>query len=343
MSSRRANVDGKPPIGPLGERRRWSPRAATKTQARAPTDPRQPTATVCRMARGPPGGFRHREGVGLNPLDAVVHDLCRYIDAHADEKLSLADLATRAGYSPAHLQKAFKALVGSSPREYQKAVRMRHLKEVLRGGEPPLPATFRAGFGSPSRVYEDLPRTLGMTPGQYQKGGATITIHWATTTTPLGLMTMGATERGLCFLELGDNEAELVDKLKAEFPRATVQPMPEESAPLFAQWQAALGDFFDGKAPLSALPVDLVGTAFQIAVWRFLQSIPPGTVASYAEVAEAIGHPKAVRAVGTACGRNRIAILVPCHRVIRGDGQLGGYRWGLERKIRLLEIERGRP
>jgi len=278
----------------------------------------------------------------VNPIDAAVHDLCRYLEAHSEERIRLADLATRAGYSPSHLQKAFTNLVGSSPKEYQKAARVRRLKEDLRTGELPLPAVFGAGFGSPSRVYEDLPRTLGMTPGQYQKGGAKMVIHWTTTPSPLGLMAMAASDRGLCFLQFGDDEADLFAKLGAEFPLATLRSMPPESAPQFAQWQAALDEFFEGKATLAALPLDLVGTAFQIAVWRFLQSIPPGKTATYAEVAVAIGRPKAVRAVGTACGRNTIALLVPCHRVIRGDGQLGGYRWGLERKQRLLNAEGGR-
>ena len=275
-----------------------------------------------------------------SPMEAVVHDLCRYIEAHAQEPLRLTDLANRAGYSAAHLQKAFTALIGSSPKEYQKALRLQKLKEGLREGEAPLPAVFGAGFGSPSRVYEDLPRTLGMTPGQYRKGAAEMVIHWALTTTPMGLMAMGATELGLCFLQFGDSEDELGTRLKNEFPQARLEPMPAESKPLFAQWEASLSDFFDGKAGLAALPLDLRGTAFQVAVWRFLQSVPSGATATYAEVAQAVGRPKAVRAVASACGRNRIALAVPCHRVIRGDGNLAGYRWGVDRKRRLLDRER---
>ena len=275
-----------------------------------------------------------------SPMEAVVHDLCRYLEAHADKPLRLNDLANRAGYSAAHLQKAFTALVGSSPKEYQKALRLRRLKEGLREGEPPLPAVFGAGFGSPSRVYEDLPRTLGMTPGQYRKGAAEMVIHWATTTTPLGLMAMGATAVGLCFLQFGDSHDDLKARLENEFPQARLEPMPAESRPLFAQWEAALGDFFNGKASLTALPLDLKGTAFQVAVWRFLQSVPSGKTATYAEVAQAVGRARAVRAVASACARNRVTLAVPCHRVIRGDGTLAGYRWGVERKRRLLDRER---
>ena len=165
-------------------------------------------------------------------------------------------------------------------------------------------------------------------------------IHWAVTTTPMGLMAMGATAVGLCFLQFGDSESDLRISLESEFPQAQLEPMPAGSKALFAQWESALGDFFDGKATLAALPLDLRGTAFQVAVWRFLQSVPSGTTATYTEVAQAIGRPRAVRAVASACAHNRIALAVPCHRVIRGDGNLAGYRWGVERKRRLLDRER---
>lgn len=283
--------------------------------------------------------FRPTTAPASSPLEAVVHELCRYIEAHADETLALSDLASRAGYSPAHLQKAFTALVGSSPKAYQKAWRLRRLKANLRDGAELLPAVLGAGFGSPSRVYEDLPRTLGMTPGQYQKGAAPLVIRWAVTTTPLGLMALGATPLGLCFLQFGDTVEALRAMLEAEFPRARLEPMPPEARPLFTQWEAALAAFFAGKASLATLPLDLRGTAFQIAVWRFLQSIPSGQTATYSQVAAGVGRPRAVRAVAAACAHNRIALAVPCHRVIRGDGNLAGYRWGLDRKSRLLNLE----
>ncbi len=273
-------------------------------------------------------------------IETVVHELCRYIEAHADEPLRLGDLAAHAGYSAAHLQKAFTALVGSSPKEYQKALRLQRLKAGLKEGEALLPAVFGAGFGSSSRVYEDIPRNLGMTPGQYRKGAAQMVIHWAVTTTPLGPMAMGATALGLCFLQFGDSPEDLEARLGREFPHARLEPMPGESKPLFAQWEAALSEFFEKKASLAALPLDLRGTAFQVAVWKFLQSVPAGQTATYAEVAAAIGRPRAVRAVAAACAHNRVALAVPCHRVIRGDGALAGYRWGVERKRRLLEWER---
>lgn len=272
-------------------------------------------------------------------IEPVIHEVCRYIEAHLEEPLTLDTLAAVSGYSPAHLQREFVALIGSSPRVYQKALRLKRLKDGLRAGLPPLPAMLDAGFGSPSRVYGDLERTLGMTPGQYRDGAPQLKIGWASVRTPLGLMVLGATDRGICFLQFGDSEPALVKVLGDEFPRAEIVSMPESSGPQFVLWERAINGFFERHGTLGGLPLDLKGTAFQLAVWKFLQTIPLGETTSYAEVAAAIGRPRAVRAVAAACSRNRVALMVPCHRVIRGDGALAGYRWGLDRKKRLLDWE----
>ena len=201
----------------------------------------------------------------------------------------------------------------------------------------------QAGFGSGSRVYERASTRLGMTPGQYRKGGAGVEISWATTSTALGLLMMAATDRGLCSIQMGDSERVLLRQLTAEFPNAVITPMqPRSKAPRnqFRAWMLALAAHLEKSQALPELPLDIRGTAFQMQVWNYLLRIPAGELRSYTEVAQAIGRPAAVRAVASACAKNRIAIIVPCHRVIRGDGGLGGYRWGLARKRTLIEQER---
>jgi AraC family transcriptional regulator of adaptative response/methylated-DNA-[protein]-cysteine methyltransferase len=273
-------------------------------------------------------------------IERRIAQLCRYIDAHADEVLSLEALGRRAAMSPGHLQRRFKELVGVSPRQYQEAGRLRRLKQDLREGEPVSQAIYGAGFGSVSRVYERAARTLGMTPRQYRAGGAGIELSYAAADTPLGLLMMAASDRGLVFVQFGASEAALSGQLRIEFPRAALSAMdPAQHAP-FAVWMRALCAYLSGQRRPLDLPLDLRGTAFQLRVWRCLQQIPYGELRSYGEVAQAIGAPKAVRAVASACAANRVALAVPCHRVIRGDGGLGGYRWGLDRKRSLLDRER---
>ncbi len=179
-----------------------------------------------------------------------------------------------------------------------------------------------------------------MTPKQYRKGGENVEISYATADTPLGMIMIGATDRGLCFLEFGDSSQELLESLEQEYPAATRVPMSEPYSAQFTGWMQALAGYLEGERALSKMPLALHGTAFQLKVWRYLQTIPPGSVQSYTEVAEAIGQPTSARAVANACGANRIAVVIPCHRVIRGDGSLGGYRWGLDRKRALLDTER---
>lgn len=272
-------------------------------------------------------------------LAEKVRALCRHIETHSDETLNLAALGREAGVSPFHLQRSFKAIVGVTPREYAEACRLKALRRGLRERTSVTEAIHGAGYGSGSRVYERAASRLGMTPGQYRRGGEGVEISWAVQRTALGLLMMAATDRGLCSVQMGDSERVLLRELAAEFPGAALRPMPPRGREQLRSWMRALAAHLDRNEPLPGLPLDIRGTAFQMKVWNYLLRIPPGAVHSYTEVAQAIGHPAAVRAVAGACARNRIAIVVPCHRVLRGDGGLGGYRWGLERKRALLGRE----
>lgn len=267
--------------------------------------------------------------------------LCRHIEANAQESLTLAELSRVAGVSAHHLQRRFTAAVGISPKQYQDACRLGTLRQQLRTGLRVSDAIQEAGFGSDSRVYEKSNAQLGMTPAQYAKGGAGLAISWATQKTSLGLLMLAATDRGICSVQLGDSRDALLAGLQQEFPRAAITPMPASAATQFARWMQTLQALLDGSRAEAGLPLDIGGTAFQRRVWQYLQKIPCGETRSYAQVAAAIGAPGSARAVGTACGSNRIALLIPCHRVLRGDGGDGGYRWGIERKRELLRRERG--
>lgn len=277
--------------------------------------------------------------------------LARSIIARADEPWPLATMAAAFGLSPSAFQRRFSAVVGLSPKALQDAARLGRLKSGLRAGSPVTDAILEAGFGSTSRVYGEAPRDLGMTLSAYRHGAAGEHIHWAVRETRLGWLAMAATARGVCFAQFGTSPSALEAALAREFPKAARVESAANSAsrngpgtdedvraPLDA-WIDALDDHLSRSAPAPDLPLDLRGTAFQVRVWRFLQGIPLGETRSYADVAQAIGAPKATRAVGTACGANRVAVLVPCHRVLRGDGGLGGYRWGLDRKRALLAAE----
>lgn len=283
---------------------------------------------------------RRRPAATTDPVTARIEALCRHIERHADETLSLEALARRAHLSPFHLQRRFKAVTGVTPRQYQEACRLRRLKQGLREGAEVSRAIYDAGFGSASRVYERVGTRLGMTPKQYRAGGQGIAISWAMSRTPLGLLMMGATDRGLCFVQFGEDEAELLGRLRQEYPGAQLQAMPDARRAEFERWMQALGRHLDGSQRALQLPLDVRGTAFQMKVWAYLQQIPYGELRSYSEVARAIGEPRAVRAVASACGANQVALLIPCHRVIRGDGGMGGYKWGLERKRALIDRER---
>ena len=254
----------------------------------------------------------------------------------AEGVLTLAELSKRVGVSPFHLQRLFKRATGLSPREYQSARRMQHVKHGLRKGDDVTTALYDAGFGSPSRLYEKAGQQLGMTPGVYRRGGAGMTIQVAIVPSPLGRLLVATTSRGLCAVRFGENAAELERELREEFRAAEIE---RDDAALQPYLQPLLSSLRGEKVTID-LPLDVRATAFQKKVWDALREIPAGETRSYSEVARAIGDPKAVRAVATACASNPVALAVPCHRVVRSDGQLAGYRWGIERKKKLLERER---
>jgi AraC family transcriptional regulator, regulatory protein of adaptative response / methylated-DNA-[protein]-cysteine methyltransferase len=275
-----------------------------------------------------------------DPNTARIRQICDYIRSHSDDSLQLSDLSAQAGLSRFHFQRSFKAVVGLTPRQYVEACRMEELKGQLRAKSSVTDAIYEAGFGSSSRVYERVDTRLGMTPAQYREGGKNISISYVAVESPLGRMMVGATDRGLCFVQFSDNDRDLVEMLRAEYPAAQLEPMTEPYPRQFESWMKALSDHLRGQEPRLDLPLDLRATAFQMKVWQYLQSIPYGSVQSYSEVAAGMGRPTAARAVARACATNRVALVIPCHRVIRGTGELGGYRWGIERKRVLIDRER---
>ncbi|SEW14159.1 AraC family transcriptional regulator, regulatory protein of adaptative response / methylated-DNA-[protein]-cysteine methyltransferase [Luteibacter sp. 329MFSha] len=259
-----------------------------------------------------------------------------------DGPTDLASLAAVAGLSPTHLQRAFRRRYGLSPAEYARARRFDQLREALRDGAAVTDAVYEAGFGSGSRVYEESDRRLGMTPASYRAGGAGASIRYTTTTTPLGRLLVATTAKGICSVTLGADDAELEARLGDEFPYATRERVDEGREEwldaVIARVAHELG-WSDADAP-TLPPLDVAATAFQWRVWDALTRIPRGETLSYGELAAALGVPNAARAIGRACGSNRLALLVPCHRIIREDGSLGGWRWGLEIKQQLLATER---
>ena len=254
----------------------------------------------------------------------------------------LASLARVAGLSPTHLQRAFRRRYGVSPAEYARARRFDQLREALRDGAAVTDAVYEAGFGSGSRVYEQSDKRLGMTPASYRAGGAGASIRYTTTATPLGQLLVATTARGICSVTLGDDDAALEERLATEFPYAQRERVDAGRE----EWLHAVIDrvahdlgWSDIDAPAMP-PLDVAATAFQWRVWDALTRIPRGETLSYGELAAALGVPKAARAIGRACGSNKLALLVPCHRIIREDGSLGGWRWGLGIKEQLLATER---
>ncbi len=267
---------------------------------------------------------------------ALVQRICRFIEENSAEAITLETISEQVGVSAQHLQRIFKRIVGISPRQYQDAVRLRRLKTQLRKGDSVTTAQYEAGYNSSSRLYERAATQLGMTPASYRKGGAGLRIVATTVQTPLGQLLLATTACGLCAVRLGDDAAALQAELQQEFPLAEIQ---HDELQLKAAI-ASLVAYLSGRNVALNLPLDIQATAFQRRVWEELQAIPYGETRSYSEIAAAIAQPKAVRAVANACAANPVALVIPCHRVIRGDGSLSGYRWGLERKEALLAQEK---
>ncbi len=283
--------------------------------------------------------LRCRPGkVGPTSAELAVQRALAYLDAHQEERVRLGDLARVTGQSAWHLQRTFRKIVGLSPREYLAARRADRLRAGLREEASVSRASYEAGFGSSSRVYEGAPRFLGMTPGTFRRGGAGMEIRYTVVASPYGRLLVAATDRGVCAVMLGETDTQLVRDLGAQFPRATRSRVDEGDAWL-AGLVAEVAEEVRQPGQAAAIPLDLHGTAFQWRVWQALVSIPPGETRTYSELARTLGKPRSVRAVASACAANRVAVVVPCHRVIRNDGSLGGYRWGLPRKAKLLEVE----
>jgi AraC family transcriptional regulator of adaptative response/methylated-DNA-[protein]-cysteine methyltransferase len=266
----------------------------------------------------------------------LVRNLCRHIEANLESPLTLQALGTHVGMSPAHLQRVFKYITGLTPRQYADACRMGRLKQRLKQRSSIVNAMFEAGFNSTSRLYERAPAQLGMTPATYRNGGVQTHIRWTVAGCALGRLLLAGTDRGICAVKLGDGDRALQAELFAEYPAAEFE---RDDAGLRA-WANAVVSHLAGTQPHLDLPLDVRATAFQWRVWQELRAIPYGQTASYSEVARRIKKPKAVRAVARACATNPVAIIVPCHRVVRDNGALAGYRWGLERKKTLLEQEK---
>ena len=267
---------------------------------------------------------------------ALVQRVCELIDAQEGEPVTLAELAEAVDWSPWYLQRIFKKAMGVSPRDYADARRSAGFRERLRNGESIAGATYGSGYGSSSRVYERSNLQLGMTPSSYAKGGRGARIVYAIVDSPLGRLLVAATAKGICFVSIAESDAELEANLRHEYPQAATIVRDDEA---IAPSVEAILAYLAGETPDIALPLDIRATAFQRRVWQELRAIPAGETRSYAEIAEAMGEPNAQRAVGQACAHNPVALVVPCHRALRADDGLGGYRWGPERKVRLLDQE----
>lgn len=283
----------------------------------------------CRRCRpdGPPAA---------DDLVELARSACRYIETHLDEPLRLPAVAAALGRTPRQIRRAFTRILGLSPKRYVDACRLDLVKARLRARTAVTTALYDAGYGSSSRLYGRAASRLGMTPAAYRRGGAGTTIRYTTVVTPLGRLLVGGTDRGVCAVALGDAETRLLDGLRDEYPAAR---LVRDGAGLAPSVRAILA-YLDGRRPHLDLPLDVRATAFQGRVWDALRAIPFGTTRSYEEVARAIGRPAAVRAVAAACAANPVSLIIPCHRVIRKNGGVGGYRWGPERKRALLERER---
>jgi AraC family transcriptional regulator of adaptative response/methylated-DNA-[protein]-cysteine methyltransferase len=270
-----------------------------------------------------------------DPQAEMVRETCRLLRESPEPPPTLSQLGRQVGCSPYHLQRVFKRIMGLTPRQYADARRWKNLKANLKNGHSVTHALYEAGYGSSSRLYESASSQLGMTPGTYRRGGAGLSITYTVQTSPLGRVLIAATQRGVCTVSLGDHEEDLEGQLRGEFPQAEIKRDDEA----LGKWAHDVVEHLANRIPGSDVPLDIRATAFQRLVWEELQHIPPGDTRSYSQIARAIGRPTAARAVAQACSKNPVAVIIPCHRVLREDGGLGGYRWGVARKQALLSQE----
>jgi AraC family transcriptional regulator, regulatory protein of adaptative response / methylated-DNA-[protein]-cysteine methyltransferase len=303
------------------------PRRGNVTFFRRPEDAERAGFRACLRCRP--------KSASRSPQTAKVKNICRYIEQHLDEPVTLERLGAAFGQSPFHLQRTFKKTLGITPREYADSCRMKLLKRNLQAGQTVTHALYDAGYSSSSRLYERTASQLGMTPDKYRRGAIAAAIRYTCADSPLGRMLVAATEKGICAIQFADTDDELHEGLKREFPFA-IRKRDDES---MKAWTKTLLEQIAGHRLHRTLPLDIQATAFQRRVWTHLQSLPFGVTQSYGQVAKAIGRPTAARAVARACATNPVAVAIPCHRVVREDGEMGGYRWGVQRKRALLQLE----
>jgi AraC family transcriptional regulator, regulatory protein of adaptative response / methylated-DNA-[protein]-cysteine methyltransferase len=270
-----------------------------------------------------------------NPRQQLVKAICRYIEQHLDEPLTLTKLGVEFRQSAFHLQRTFKAVLGITPKQYADACRMRGFRQKLKAGHSVTRAMHDAGYSSTSRLYSRTASELGMEPAKYRRGAIAAPIRYLVADSPLGRMLVAATEKGICSIQFADCDEELEQSLRQEFPFAVRR---RDGGDLGKVVQNVISRM-QGSEPAESLPLDIRATAFQRRVWTYLQSLSTGETKSYSEVAKAIRRPSAARAVARACATNPVAIVIPCHRVVRSDGDSGGYRWGIRRKQKLLQME----
>src|SRR5215212_4812395 len=278
---------------------------------------------------------RCRPKAEASSREALVARATAWLDGHIEERITLPRLAAALGVSPGHVQRTFTRVTGVSPRAYAAARRLALAKTRLRDGADVTSALYASGYGSSSRFYAQARSALGMTPASYKRGGEGMTMTYATIDSSIGQILVAATERGICAVSIGEDAAALKRSLAAEYPRATIRRDDEALRPYVGAVLTHLRD----RTPLSALPLDVVGTPFQHEVWQALRTIPAGERRTYGQIAATLGNPKGARAVARACATNPAALVIPCHRVVRSDGGSGGYRWGAERKQEILANE----
>lgn len=266
-----------------------------------------------------------------------VLKVCHYIES-CDYIPTLDELSHQVNLSPFHLQREFKKVLGITPRNYADALRQLRFKKAVKAGEDIALATYDAGYGSSSRLYEKSSRFLGMTPKAYKQHGKGQKIYYSVVKCPLGLLLLAATKKGVCAVRIGDSRQDLVEELKNEFKNADINETNSE----LSEWPQMLINYLAGSTPWPKLPYDVKATAFQRKIWGHLRTIPEGQTMHYSEIASAIGQPNAARAVARACATNPVAIVIPCHRVVPKAGGVGGYRWGPERKTKLLAMEQSK-